>query len=120
MSKTTHSLFTIEGNLGAGKSTLVKILKSHLEYHPKYTFLQEPVKEWMETTDSDGSNILELFYKNKARWSYSFQMNAFITKQKLLEHIHLTSSIPQIILSERSAETDRECFSKLLKHDNLR
>ena len=118
MSKTTHSLFTIEGNLGAGKSTLVKILKSHLGYHPKYTFLQEPVQEWIETTDSDGSNILELFYKNKARWSYSFQMNAFITKQKLLEQIHLTStSNPQIILSERSAETDRECFSKLLHQE---
>ena len=37
-------ILTIEGNIGSGKSTLVKQLRTELA--SKWTFLDEPVDEW--------------------------------------------------------------------------
>ena len=104
------SFVSIEGNIGAGKSTFVELLKEVLN-PKKYTFLQEPVDEWLNMKDSDGENILEKFYKNKSRWSYSFQMNAFITRLKRLENA-LNSK--NLVICERTIETDRNCFAKEL------
>ena len=47
------SFVSIEGNIGAGKSTFVELLKEVLN-PKKYTFLQEPVDEWLNMKDSDG------------------------------------------------------------------
>lgn len=110
-------LFTIEGNIGAGKSTLVKIIKEKLEEEKYIKFLQEPVKQWLNLKNSEGDNILNLFYKDKKRWSYSFQMNAFISKQKLIEKCIDENKKIETIISERSVFTDRECFAKQLKED---
>ena len=45
-------IFSIEGNIGSGKSTLVDILKNHVPKidmeHFKFIYLQEPVDEWKE------------------------------------------------------------------------
>ena len=111
-------LFTIEGNIGAGKSTIIKIIQDHIVENKFVNFLQEPVDEWLNLKNSDGENILDLFYKNKKRWSYSFQMNAFISKQKLIEKCLKTNKLVETIISERSVFTDKECFAKQLKEDN--
>ena len=79
------SFISIEGNIGAGKSTLVDILKKILGKELESVFLQEPVDTWLNTVNEEGKNILDLFYNNQERWSYSFQMNAFITRLKLIE-----------------------------------
>jgi len=104
-------LISIEGNIGTGKSTLVKILKSKFTNNPMVKFLQEPVEQWLELTDTDGTNILDKFYKNQKRWSYSFQMNAFITRIK-----DIIKSKPKefIVFAERSILTDRKVFAKIL------
>ena len=75
-------LISIEGNIGTGKSILDKILKEKFNRNTNVKFLQEPVDQWLKLTDSDGTNILDKFYKDQKRWSYSFQMNAFITRVK--------------------------------------
>lgn len=111
-------LFTIEGNIGAGKSTIIKIIQDHIVENKFVNFLQEPVDEWLNLKNSDGENILDLFYKNKKRWSYSFQMNAFISKQKLIEKCLKTNKLVETNISERSVFTDKECFAKQLKEDN--
>jgi deoxyadenosine/deoxycytidine kinase len=104
-------LISIEGNIGTGKSTLVKILKEKFNRNTNVKFLQEPVDQWLKLTDSDGTNILDKFYKDQKRWSYSFQMNAFITRVK-----DIISSDPEknIVFAERSVLTDRKVFAKLL------
>ena len=49
-------IFSIEGNIGSGKSTLVKILKEQLftANGKKIIFLQEPVDEWESIKDESG------------------------------------------------------------------
>ena len=71
------SFISVEGNIGAGKSTLVNLLKDELNKFIIAKFLQEPVDKWLLLKNSSDENILELFYNNQERWAYSFQMNAF-------------------------------------------
>ena len=131
-------ILSIEGNIGTGKTTIIKIIKEILdkvkagkisELGEKYKaifkkdssnnysdieIITEPVNKWLELKDDDdGENILDKFYKNQKRWSYSFQMNAFITRSKdILEH-----SDKKLLILERSVLTDRNVFAKLLFKD---
>lgn len=111
------SYISIEGNIGAGKSTLVKILKNILSEsdYNDYEFIQEPVDEWLQLTDSDGKNILDKFYSDQKLWSYKFQMNAFITRLKRLQR---SMKLNKLTICERTVETDRNCFAQQLFEDN--
>jgi deoxyguanosine kinase len=108
-------LISIEGNIGSGKSTLVEYLKS-LE---KYVFVDEPVNEWITIKDNTGSNALECFYKNQKENAFCFQVLAYITRlKKLIDTIKQNPS-NTIIITERSIETDRNVFAKMLYEDGL-
>jgi deoxyadenosine/deoxycytidine kinase len=103
-------LISIEGNIGTGKTTLMRYIKDSFKDVSKVIFIEEPVDLWIKLLSDDGENILEKFYKNKERWSYSFQMHAFITRAKEL----LNQPENSIIVIERSVLTDRNVFAKLL------
>ena len=111
-------IISIDGNIGSGKSTLIQILQKELKHNKNIIFLQEPVSEWITVTDGE-TNILNNFYKNKTRWSYTFQNFAFITRSNILikEIRNCTTHIFQkrkVIISERSTETDKNIFAKML------
>ena len=82
-------IFSIEGNIGSGKSTLVDILKNHVPKidmeHFKFIYLQEPVDEWKEIKNEKGISILEEFYSDSGKWAFSFQMMAYISRLSLLK-----------------------------------
>jgi len=100
-------LFSIEGNIGSGKSTLIKKLK---ELDNNIIFLPEPVDEWNTIVDSEGKNIIEKYYSDQKKYAFSFQMMAFITRVKQIKDIDADS----IIIIERCVHTDREIFAKML------
>jgi len=99
-------LIYIEGNIACGKSTFTRMLSSHIDAE----FVQEPVEEWIKTTDRKGVNILDKFYKDPHKWAFPFQMNTFITR------IRKISNIPnnKLCFVERSVFTDKYCFAKNL------
>ena len=106
-------LISIEGNIGSGKSTLLGSLKKQYEFNPNVIFLDEPVDEWSKITNEEGKSILELFYSNQERYSFSFQMLAYITRlQKIKEIIEKYNN--KILVSERSLFTDSYVFAKML------
>ena len=99
-------VISVDGNIGSGKSTLVKYLKS--KYKNLY-FLDEPVDEWVRIIDDNDENILHKFYNDKSRYSYLFQNFAFITRANiLLNNINNLKNLlgKKIIITERSVETD--------------
>jgi deoxyadenosine/deoxycytidine kinase len=111
-------LISIEGNIGSGKTTLFNILEKTLllnDYNKK-KFMKEPIDKWLNLKDNSNTNILELFYKDKSKWSFSFQICAFISKIKELEKYLIDSDI---IITERTVLTDRECFAKELYENKL-
>lgn len=104
-------IISIDGNIGSGKSTFLNLLKE--KYGDVFYFAKEPVDEWL---DINGENLLDKFYKDKERWSYTFQNYAYITRIKELSRG--LRSDKQIIITERSVNTDKNIFAKMLTEDN--
>jgi deoxyadenosine/deoxycytidine kinase len=86
---------TIAGNIGVGKSTLVRMLCEKLKWQPFY----EPVVE---------NPYLADFYQNMAAWS--FQSQVFFLAHRL--HIHLQlADHPGSTVLDRSIYEDAEIFA---------
>ncbi len=106
MQKNRAAIINLEGNIGAGKSTFLKILADALPMIAVF----EPTDKWQKVTAGD--NLLDLFYKDTKRWAYTFQSYAFISRIKTqIESLKASpSELPQIV--ERSVYCDRFCFAK--------
>jgi deoxyadenosine/deoxycytidine kinase len=106
-------IISLEGNIGSGKSTLLEALKNIKWVDKKIVFLREPVDEWEKIKDNNGVTILEKFYADQEKYSFPFQMLAYISRLKLLkEAIELNPD--SIIITERSLFTDKLVFAKML------
>lgn len=105
-------LLSIEGNIGSGKSKLLELLKNLYKDNENVIFIDEPVSEW-ETVKANDKNIIELFYQNKEKYSFPFQILAYITRlRKLLDA--LENNPDKTIICERSIYTDKHVFAKML------
>lgn len=107
---------SIEGNIGGGKTTLLARLKE-LWADKQIIFVREPVDEWEKIKDQDEVTILEKFYKDQEKYSFSFQMMAFISRLKLLKEA-VENNPNAIIITERSLYTDKLVFAKMLYDSN--
>ena len=104
-------IFTIEANIGAGKSTVGQILSKEKDI----VFVQEPVHIWQQFRDENG-DILEHFYRDKSRYSFALQIMARDTRSSLMEDI-IRKYPDHIIIFERCISTDRNVFAKMLHED---
>lgn len=94
----------VEGNIGAGKSTFLRVMGAYLQAQLVF----EPHQRWQNV---GGENLLEHFYKDTSRWAYTFQTYAFLTRIfALQEQTQICQSTLQLI--ERSVFSDRYCFAK--------
>jgi deoxyadenosine/deoxycytidine kinase len=138
-------IISIEGNIGSGKSTLLANLKKYFNNESNIIFLREPVDEWAKIKDENGTTMLEKFYADQEKYSFSFQMMAYISRLKLLRDIVTEIKNKQygfikkktqemftnfeeeedyitppkyIIITERSLYTDKMVFAKMLFDTN--
>lgn len=88
----------LAGNIGAGKSTLVRLLSDRLGYRPYY----EPVAE---------NPYLEDFYKDMRTWA--FQSQLFFLSYRLRSHRDLMHD-PHSVVQDRSLYEDAEVFARNL------
>ena len=113
---------SIEGNIGAGKSTLFAKLKQYVldnNLQNKVIFIDEPLEIWKGITDpTTGKTILELFYENPSKWSFSFQTMVFASQQKYIRNTLSTHPECRILISERSIEAGRNIFTKICLDSN--
>ena len=110
-----NPIYSIEGNIGSGKSTFIDILRKENKLE-NVVYLEEPVKVWETIKDKDGVTILEKFYKNQNKYSFSFQMMAYISRLSELKK-KIKENPSKIIFTERSILTDRNVFAKMLYDD---
>ena len=111
-------IFSIEGNIGSGKSTLVHMLQDTFGDTRDVIFLEEPVSVWNTIKDATGETMLEKFYKDQERNAFSFQMMAYISRIALLKRA-IRENPNAILLCERSVFTDKNVFAKMLFDDGL-
>ena len=109
-------VISIEGNIGAGKSTLLNKLKQ--DFIDSADFIMEPVEEWINIKNDESKNILELFYQDKKRWSYTFQNIAYITRMQKIVDVLVNSSKKYIIM-DRSLDADLNTFASLLYKEKI-
>jgi len=113
-----YTIISIEGNIGSGKSTLLANLREHFKDNVDIVFLKEPVDEWAKIKDKNGTTILEKFYADQEKYSFPFQMMAYVSRIKELRNTvkeqKKNSSNPFVIITERSLYTDKMVFAKML------
>lgn len=109
----SNKLISIEGNIGSGKSTLLEYLRIQFERNPNIVFLKEPVDEWTTVTDENNVTMLQKFYADQQKYSFPFQMMAYISRLALLKDT-IKKNPDAIIISERSLYTDKLVFAKML------
>jgi len=105
--KNDYKLLIVEGNIGAGKSTFLKIVQDHLACQVVF----EPHQKWQNIANK--GNLLEKFYNDTPRWAYTFQSYAFITRTLAQKNHALKNPYTSQVL-ERSVFSDRYCFAKNL------
>ena len=113
--KKQTKIISIEGNIGSGKSTLVEALRQKFEGIRNVCFLQEPVDIWNTIKDKGGNTMLTKFYADPKKYSFAFQMMAYISRLSLLKKA--LSKDYDIIVVERSMYTDKMVFAKMLYDD---
>jgi deoxyadenosine/deoxycytidine kinase len=96
--------FFIEGNIGVGKSTIIRLLDEC-----GIKTMQEPVESWTSCRNTDGKNVLENFYEDPQRWAYTFQSIAFRSRVRGLDSLAPDS------VAERSILTDRRVFAEVAR-----
>jgi deoxyadenosine/deoxycytidine kinase len=89
---------TIAGNIGVGKSTLVRLLAERNGWEPVFEAVTE-------------NPYLGDFYKDMRRWA--FQSQVFFLSRRLRQHHHLLQQ-PQSIIQDRSVYEDAEIFARNL------
>lgn len=100
-----QSSYIVEGNIGAGKSTFLMILKQYLNLQ----VVPEPCDKWQ--TVAGKFNLLDQFYRDPKRWAYTFQTYAFITRvMQKSQYAQKNDFGVQIV--ERSVFSDRYCFAQ--------
>ncbi|KAJ1429028.1 P-loop containing nucleoside triphosphate hydrolase protein, partial [Ochromonadaceae sp. CCMP2298] len=112
-------LVSIEGNIGAGKTTLLNSLRKS---HPEWIFIDEPVDTWSEIKNQEGESILEVFYRDRKRWSYTFQTCALLTRyqniEKAVNNERMLGKLGNLVfLTERCLDTDSRVFTKMLTEE---
>jgi deoxyadenosine/deoxycytidine kinase len=109
-------IVSIEGNIGSGKSTLISQLKSRFTSvgDIPIVYIDEPVRVWNTIMDKEGNNIIKRYYEDQKRFAFQFQMMAYITRITQLRKATEQYGGRCIIITERSIETDKQVFAKML------
>ena len=103
----------VEGNIGAGKTTIFEALANYPDTS-EWRFIPEPVPEWMNAYGT-GINVLDRFYHDQRREALTIQ--ALVLETQLTHLENALQSGAQIIVSDRSLFSAKECFAKLLSEE---
>lgn len=98
-------MYILEGNIGAGKSTFLKMIAQHV---PQVSVGLEPLNNWH--TELSGQSLLKNFYENPHRWAYTLETLAMMSriKEHQLEQQHPCNW--RIV--ERSIYSGYYCFAR--------
>jgi len=120
-SKEKALIYSIEGNIGAGKTTFLRTIEEKLCHQSRtdIRIIYEPVDLWSNIKDETQKTILQNFYENPAKYAFAFQILAFTTRLHLLRTEISKYPDCNIFLCERSLEADANVFAKMLFEDGL-
>ena len=98
-------IYIVEGNIGAGKSTFLKLLNDQL---PQVSVSLEPVYDWQHQIY--GQSLLTNFYQEPKRWAYTLETLTLMCRIK--EHLLEQELKIPLRIMERSIYSGHYCFAK--------
>jgi deoxyadenosine/deoxycytidine kinase len=111
----TVTLVSFDGDIGSGKSTMMKKAEEYYKNNANVIFAEEPVRKWNQIRDKNGTDILKLFYQDQEKHAFKFQIMAFVSRLAgLREIVKANEGKNIVIITERSLYTDKEIFAKML------
>jgi deoxyadenosine/deoxycytidine kinase len=96
-------MYIVEGNIGAGKSTFLRLIQQSL-YDVSVGL--EPLETWQ--SDS-GRGLLEQFYQEPHRWAFTMEHVAMI--KRVLDHMRDQETKEHYRIVERSIYSGHYCFA---------
>jgi deoxyadenosine/deoxycytidine kinase len=97
-------MYIVEGNIGAGKSTFLKLINNYL---PEISVVFEPINNWQNQIG--GQSLLSNFYQDPQRWAYT--METLAMSCRVQEHLKEQTNPNPLRLIERSIYSGHYCFS---------
>ena len=121
-------LISLEGSVGSGKSTLLSALRDiGGQESSKFHFIDEPLDTWTALKNEAGDNLLEVFYRDNKRWSYTFQncavLSRFLNIRRAIDSwyrevaVNPDAARSNVFITERCIETDFNVFAQMLRDD---
>jgi deoxyadenosine/deoxycytidine kinase len=94
-------VIVVEGEIAAGKTELVRALAAGLARRGlRAVPVYEPVEEWRR------AGLLDAFYRDPARWAYTFQTYVFATRVLAIRAAAAANPDADVLVLERSPATD--------------
>ena len=109
-----YKIVSIEGNIGSGKSTLLENIRKYYGDCTNVIFLREPVDDWEKIKDSEGNTMLKKFYADQEKYSFAFQMMAYISRLSIIRSAVESNPPGTVFITERCLYTDKHIFAKML------
>ena len=109
---------SLEGNIGAGKSTLISQFKKYIKDNniQNIHFCAEPLDLWTDYyVDASGRGIFDHYYHAPERWAFTFQLIAMKTRYDTYMRALYDGHKDHVFIFERSIFADY-IFEKTL-HD---
>lgn len=98
-------MYIVEGNIGAGKSTFLKLIEQHL---PDISISLEPLHNWQRS--ENGQSLLKDFYEDPKRWAYTLETLTMMCRVR--EHLQEQKNTNPYRILERSIYSGHYCFAK--------
>jgi deoxyguanosine kinase len=124
MNSSDINIISIDGNIGAGKSTILNKLRKAYSSNLSVIFLEEPVDIWMNVKSDDGVSLLNHFYADQKKYAFMFQVLAYSSRlsrlRKCIRQIEKRRAItgnnhPICIITERCMLSDKFIFAQMMK-----
>ncbi len=98
-------MYILEGNIGVGKSTFLKLITQYL---PGIQVLTEPKDNW--NNQIYGQSLLDNFYKDPKRWAFTLETLAMICRAR--DHMREQENKNPNFIIERSIYSGHYCFAQ--------
>ncbi len=97
-------MYILEGNIGAGKSTFLQMIKEQM---PELSIKLEAVDVWQ--SQLYGRSLLAEFYTDPLRWAYTFENFTMVCR---IQEYHAAQNTIQPLIIERSIYSGHFVFAR--------
>ncbi len=99
-----NSMYILEGNIGAGKSTFLRLVKQQLS---DISIALEPMDNWQKQVY--GQSLLTNFYQKPKRWAYTLETLTMMSR--IMGHLAEQKHANATRIMERSIYSGYYCFA---------